>query len=188
MAGSSAEADLWVGRTGFSQGSGGMFAGGFTYVRVQGQNEVYAVEGFLEGQFNRAFNDWRDKSFARFKRDSTNKITFRYPADTSFVLEKKNGKWACGTEFVDSAAVSSYLSGLEYKNISGFSEVTPSGEALAVITFEKDARIMAKIEAWPSSGSWILRSSLQPDTFFTSGATDTKDVLKGRSELVKKPK
>ena len=176
MEGSSAQSDLWIGRTGFSQSSGG----GYTFIRLNGENEVYSVDGFLEGQFNLGFNDWRDKSFTRLKRDSIDKITFRYPADSSFVIEKKNGKWKMGAVAADSAAVSSYLGGMEYKNITAFAEVAPAGYAVAVITFEKNSNIVATLEGWPGSGSWTVRSSKQPDTFFLSDASMTKDVWKGR--------
>lgn len=187
MTGSDVVADLWIGRTGFSQGSGGMFAGGgFTYVRVEGEREVYAVEGFLEGQFNRSFNDWRDKAFTRLRRDSVNKIMFRYPADSSFVIEKKNGKWMIGAEAADSAAVATYLASFEYKNISGFAEGSPAGEAPAVITFDKDGKKMVEVEGWPSPGPWTMRSSHQPDTFFSAEGAALKEIWKGRGELARK--
>lgn len=188
MAGNSTEADLWIGRAGFTQvpGPGGQFGGeSFTHVRRNGEDEVYTVEGFLEAQFNRGFNDWRDKSFTRLKRDSVNKITFRYPADSSFVLEKKNEKWMSGMESGDSTAITSYLNGLQYKNLSGFADTPPVGEAPAVIIFEQNARTVAKVEAWISPGLWTLRSSLQPDTFFSSpGLAEVKDVFKGQKELL----
>lgn len=188
MAGNSTEADLWIGRAGFTQmpGPGGQFGGeSFTHVRLNGEDEVYTVEGFLEAQFNRGFNDWRDKSFTRLNRDSVNRITFRYPADSSFVLEKKNGKWTSDSALADSAAVTSYLNGLQYKNLSGFADTPPVGEAPVVIIFGQNARTVAKLEAWISPGSWSLRSSLQPDTFFSSpGLYELKDVFKGKKELL----
>ncbi len=176
MEGSSTKSDLWIGRTGFSQSSGS----GYTYVRMEGEDEVYSVDGFLEGQFNLNFNDWRDKSFTRIKRDSIDKIIFRYPADSSFVLEKRNGKWKLGVVAADSAAVASYLSGMEYKNISAFAEVPPPGNAVALIAFEKNSNVIATLEAWPGLGAWTVRSSKQPDTFFSSDASVTKEVWKGR--------
>ncbi len=174
--GNSVQSDVWIGRTGFSQSTGG----GYTYVRLNGENEVYSVDGFLEGQFNLGFNDWRDKSFSRLKRDSIDKITFRYPADSSFILEKKNGKWKMGVVAADSAVVSSYLGGMEYKNIPSFAEVPPPGNAAAVITFESNSKILATLEGWPGSGPWTVRSSKQPDTFFVSDASMTKEVWKGK--------
>ena len=85
-----------------------------------------------------------------------------------------------GAVAADSAAVSSYLGGMEYKNIPAFAEVAPAGNAAAAITFEKNSNIVATLEGWPGSGSWTVRSSKQPDTFFSSDASITKDVWKGR--------
>ena len=188
MAGTSAEADLWIGRTGFLQSPDGNFAGGFTYIRMSDKNDVYAVNTFLEGAFNRDFNDWRDKGFVRLKRDSVDKITFRYPADSSFVLEKRNGKWMMGAVAADSAAIVGYLVGLENKNISTFAEVIPAGAASVDITFEKTSKVVAKIEGWPAQGAWTIRSAYQADTFFSLDGSGVTDLWKGRIQLGKKEK
>jgi hypothetical protein len=34
-----------------------------------------------------AFNDWRDKTLLEFNREDVTRIVFKYPADSSFVLE-----------------------------------------------------------------------------------------------------
>ena len=181
MAGNSVKADLWIGRIGFTQNAGGNFSqGAFTHVRLNGDNDVFAVEGFLDGQFNRVFNDWRDQRFIRIKRDSIDKITFRYPADSSFVLERRNGKWMLGPDPADSAAVSSYLAGLEYKNLNSFNDHVPTGGAVAEISFENHTKVVVKVEGWPQAGPWTFRSSEQPDTFFSSeGSSVMKDVWRG---------
>jgi len=59
-------ASLRIGRIGFSPSPGGdpqnPFGGGmggaFTYVRKEGEDEVYTVEGFLEPTFNRKPDTW----------------------------------------------------------------------------------------------------------------------------------
>jgi hypothetical protein len=185
LANQNTEADVWIGRTGFSQG-GVMNGTSFTYVRLNGEKEVYAVEGFLEAQFNRDFNGWRDKSFLRIKRDSIDRIVFHYPSDSSYTLEKRMGKWTSSTQIADSVSVTSYLAGLEFKNLSGFAEVAPAGEAPLTVTFEKKGYPQARVEAWPSTGSWTLRSSHQPDTYFSDmGPHVVQDLLAGRKKFIK---
>ncbi len=190
MDGDDVAADIWIGKTGFSQDSGGMFGGGgFTYVRLQGEKEVYTVEVFLEGQFNKSFDDWRDKTFTRLKRDSVDRIVFHYPADSSFTLEKRAGRWMLGQFPADSATVVTYLGGLEYKNLSGFADSMPQGDAPAYIMFEKNTRILAKIEGWPTSSSWILRSSFQPDIYFSvNGFEEIKDTWRSKNGFMDKIK
>lgn len=187
MAGDAVEAELVFGRTGFSQSSGGMFSGSaYTYVRRAKDSEVYTVEGFLESQFNRSFDDWRDKSFLRLKRDSIDRIEFHYPSDSSFVLEKKEGRWLANNAPADSAAVVSFVTGLEFKNMATFSSDEPVGEGPLKVIFSKGTRTLSSVEGWPGPGSWILRSSLQPDTWFSSEESSLrKDFFRGRKSFLK---
>src|SRR5258708_775464 len=53
---STKKADFQVGKTGFTSAADGSFSGGYTYLRLTDENEVYAVEGFFESGFNRAYD------------------------------------------------------------------------------------------------------------------------------------
>ena len=180
----SVKTDLVIGRSGFSKTAGQQYGGtGYSYVRVIPENEVYAVEGFLDVQFNRSLNEWRDNSFLRLKRDSVDRIQFRYPADSSFVIENRMGKWMEGTHPVDSVAVVVFLTGMEFRNNSSFTDAKPTGSPEAMITFEKGARTIATIEAWPGNGIWTMRSSQQPEIFFEADATTRRDIFVGKSKF-----
>ncbi|MBI5008337.1 MAG: DUF4340 domain-containing protein, partial [Bacteroidia bacterium] len=67
-------ADLIVGRFTFKQADnqlsmyGRNNIQGTSYVRVNGENEVYGIDGFLSLSFNRSFNDWRDNTLAEFNK------------------------------------------------------------------------------------------------------------------------
>lgn len=187
MAGSSVEADVLVGRSGFGQTPTQAYGGpAFTYIRLKDEPEVYAIGGFLDAQFNRAVDDWRDKSFMRLKRDSVTRITFRYPADSSFVIEKIGGKWTSGGAPVDSMEVRSFLSGMEYRNGTAFAPVVPSGSPTISVTLEKGNSTLGTIEAWPGEGSWAVRTSHQPETFFSLDAAARKDVFVSRARFAAK--
>jgi hypothetical protein len=184
IAGASVEADIVIGRSGFGQTPTQAYGGpAFTYIRLQDEAEVYAIGGFLDAQFNRAVDDWRDKSFLRVKRDSVTRVTFRYPADSSFVLEKIGGKWTMGSAPVDSMEVRSYLAGMEYRNATAFAPAAPSGSPSVSVTLEKGSKTMGTIEAWPSEGSWTVRTSHQPETFFSLDAAARKDVFASRARF-----
>lgn len=187
MAGTSLEADVVVGRSGFGQSSTQAYGGPpFTYVRLQDEPEVYAIAGFLDAQFNRAMDDWRDKSFLRVKRDSVTRVSFRYPADSSFVIEKVAGKWMMAGTPVDSMEVRSFLSGMEYRNGAAFAPSAPTGSPSIVLTLEKGSNTLGTIEAWPAEGSWVVRSSHQPETFFAMDAAARKDVFLPKNRLLRK--
>lgn len=187
MEGTSVEADVIIGRSGFGQTPTQAYGGpAFTYVRLQDETEVYAIGGFLDAQFNRVVDDWRDKSFMRLKRDSITRVTFRYPADSSFVLEKINGKWTSAGALVDSMEVRSFLSGMEYRNATAFASLVPVGTPSISVTLEKGSTFLGTIEGWPSEGSWAVRTSHQPETFFSLDAAARKDVFVSRTRFVGK--
>lgn len=111
------EAEFRVGKTGIDQSGGGMgnqFGGqggikAYTYIRMSDEDEVYIVDGFLEPTFNRGISEWRDKSFTRFTSDQVTKVTFTYPADSSFVLEKRDSTWSVSGRPADKNKVEGYL-------------------------------------------------------------------------------
>lgn len=186
MAGNSVEADLVIGRSGINQSSGQQYMGSsYTFVRLTDDTEVYAVEGYLDALFNRPLNDWRDKSFFRLKRDSVFRVSFQYPGDSSFVLEKK-GKWMVGNQLGDSLAVGTYLSGMEFRNLHSFAERTPSGAPTVSITYEKRNGMIGKIEAWLADGLWTTKSSLQPDIYFKVDAGTFKEIFAANRKFILK--
>lgn len=164
-------ADIHVGRVGFNQSSDGQFNPGgiFTYVRLTNENEVYAVEGFLESSFNRSYTDWRDKSFLRLKKEQITEVQFLYPADSSFVLTKKDKGWWIGTDQADSTKVNSYLSQLEFKNANGFAdEFLAIGKGDVSIQLKGAPGMIATVEGWKRPTDWVLKSSWQPTIYFSS--------------------
>jgi hypothetical protein len=183
------KANLHIGKSGFSQANGGMMGGGgYTYVRLGDEDEVYLVNGFLESTFGRPFDDWRDKTFLRVPRDLVKKISFRYPADSSFVLEKKDSLWTVAGGPVDQTRVDTFLGQLSYKNLNTFADAFSAGSpATAVLQIDGASGALCTIEAWKADAGWVLRSSRQPDVFFSAtGSTVDKDLLVSRSHFVKK--
>lgn len=174
-------ADLWIGKTHFTQG------GGSTYVRLGDEAEVYAVEGYLASSFDKTFNDWRDKTFLRAKKDSISKITFRYPADSSFVLEKKDYTWRVGNERADSVAVDKYLNNLISKDLFSFADqFTPAGEADVVLTIENAKTPGVTVKAWKNEdANWVLTSTLRPGVYFSGeGSSIVKDLFIGKGDVL----
>ena len=167
-------AEFRVGKTGFNQSRG---AGGFgqqgqgieayTYVRMADEDEVYSVNGFLEATFNRGVNDLRDKSFLRFSSDDVTKVTFTYPADSSFVLEKRDTVWFVAGRMADEGKVTNYLREISLKSETSFADgfiapITPTVK----LQIDGGSGPIATVEGWKQDSAWYLRSSRQPDVFF----------------------
>ncbi|MBS1488821.1 MAG: DUF4340 domain-containing protein [Bacteroidetes bacterium] len=172
MKGNEVLADVRIGKIGFNQQPGQQqFSPGsvFTYVRLSSENEVYSVEGFLESVYNRAYNDWRNKSFLRLQQNHISKITFSYPADSGFVLEKKNKKWQVDNTEADSMKVKNFLSQLENKNATTFADdFSPAGRAQAAIQIFGETGTQTTVQAWKRADDWVLTSSYQPAIYFSS--------------------
>jgi hypothetical protein len=109
----------------------------YTYARLAGENEVYAVSGFLAMTVNRKPNDFRDKSMVKITNPSDiTKLVFSYP-DSSFVLSKENNVWMVNGEKVDSAKVADYLGTISSLHGSDFvDESVPSGNQVFSLKIE----------------------------------------------------
>jgi hypothetical protein len=162
--------DLWVGKEN----------GNLTYLRKSTEDNVYAASGNLRTQVDKDFNYWRNKSFLRLQPDQIVKITFQYPADSSFVIEKKDKHWLIGTEKADSAKVEDYLGKLRSKDLSAFADYfSPRAAADITIAIESKVAAPTRIQVWRELGDkWILNSSFQPRVYFLE---DSKvDLLRGK--------
>jgi len=182
-------ADFHVGKLGFVQNNEGGFGGAYTYVRLSDEVEVYAVEGFLESTFNNSFADFRDKTFLNLEKDAITKISYRYPLDSGFVVEKRDSIWFVGNERVDPSKVDNLLSQFSSKYLTEFVDgFLPSTPANVTIQVDGKSGSLVTIEIWKKDESeWIVNSLVQKGVYFsTKGSTVVTDLLIGRSKLVGK--
>jgi len=174
--GSKLSLDLLIGKFSYQQsdnpyakmhGGGGT---GTTYVRLADADEVYAIDGFLSFSLNRQFNTFRNQVLARFDKPSVNKITFRYPGDSSFMVTLADKQWMIGSQKADSAKVAGYLNSLAYKNASSFDDnFVPSLNPQCQVTIEgKDIKTVT-IDAYiRDKNDYILNSNQNSKSWFSS--------------------
>jgi hypothetical protein len=167
----------------------GRAAGGATYVRTEHDPEVYAVGADLHARLGRKFNDWRDKTFLHVNKNLVDKISFQYPADSGFVLEKKSGAWMIGSETADSLEVQNYLSRLQSKDLTRFIDgYSPPGKPDVTLQIEGGALPHTEVKAWKETGRrWVLASTAQPGVYFQD-STFTRNLFAGKKALLHKPK
>ena len=161
--------ELWVGKT----------SGGGTTVRLKDEDNVYEVKETLDRNFNRRFAAWRDKSFLKVEPDQVTKVTFQYPADSSFVLEKANGEWNIGDVQVDSAKVQNYLNRFRSQNLSEFADNFKSENLpVWVVTLYNNSTKTIELKGWNTEDNrWVVTSSIQPGVYFESDNTSLMDQL-----------
>jgi hypothetical protein len=180
-------ADFHVGKLGFTQSNNGGFGGAYTYVRLSDEDEVYTVEGFLESTFNNSFNDWRDKTFLKLDKTQITKISFRYPGDSSFVLEKRDSVWFAGNDKVNQVKAESLLNQFISKYLTEFVDgFIPASQPTATIQVEGQSGNLVTIEGWKRDDTeWTLTSSIQKGVYFSNkGSTMVNDLFIGRNKLV----
>jgi len=174
-------ADIIVGKTGFSQ------SGSYTYVRLSDENETYAVEGFLESSFNKSYNDWRNKTILKLKKDDIIKVTYQYPADSGFVIEKRDSVWYAANQIADKNKVDVLLNQLTYKSLNEFQDgFNSSNPSTVVVTIAGKAGNLAIIKGWKIEGQhWVINSSLQKDVYFSAPLLSiSTDILISRNRLI----
>jgi len=111
-------ADFWVGKISFSQQPQASAYGRNqnpsvkSHIRVEGDDKVYLVDGFLSMMFPEQVSRYRERTICRFDKDLPTTLTFSYPGDSSFIMTKSNGSWLINGVPADSAAMENYLRSL----------------------------------------------------------------------------
>jgi hypothetical protein len=159
-----------------------------TFVRLSEDDEVYAANNFMGISFPSEPKGFRNSRYLQITSDSITHITFNYPADSAFILNKSNEIWYLGDAIADSASVASYISGLRYMNGSDFvDDVEPA--ALINPTFSVQIKasnltedVQLSAYSHPVHG-YILHSSYNPKAYFKDENLFER-VFKGQSELL----
>lgn len=134
-----------------------------TYLRHKDEKEVYAVEGFLSSQAAAEVSAFRDKSFLTLKGSTTPlRMDFKYPSDSSFVLQKKENKWWIDNLQADSVSVAKYLNGLRNLKLRSFAKKSPQQETHA-LSIEVLNGMTINVNAELKNEKAILSSDQYPD-------------------------
>lgn len=161
--------------------------GGEAFLRSGNADEVYTVDASIHSTFARDFNAFRNKAFLKVPREQVSRLVFRYPADSGFVLERKDGTWMIENVRADSAKVESYLNTLRSRNLSAFADgFVPAGEADMTLVVSGAGSDLETVRAWKLPDStWRLTSGVQPDVYFSdSGTSIIADLFKKRKDFL----
>lgn len=148
-----------------------------TFVRRQGEDEVYAVEGFLAMTFNRDFAAFRNKELVKMQAGQT--ITaFDYEGENPLGVSKTATDWVANGTPVDSTKVDNYLNTL--RNISGtefaddFNVANKNNFLHKKLTLKGDNMPAIEVMAYYDASRekpFVLNSSHNPEAYFASDST-----------------
>ncbi len=136
-----------------------------TYVRSGNDDEVYAVEGFLGSMINRDANAFRNKKLVKVNKANINKITFTYPADSSFTMILNENKWMSDGIALDSASVANYLSKIQNLSSSGFTDEN-KGAYTHTIQIQDNQMNIAEVKAYIDGEDAMMVSNQNDGTVF----------------------
>jgi len=188
--GASEKLNLYIGKFTYQQVKdpyGRSSISGTSYVRLAGESEVYAVDGFLSSGFNLPFNKWRNQSIVHLNKLDVTKLTFRYSGDSSFVAELRDKKWTVNNQPIDSAGFVNFLSALSRKNGLTFDDsFSPVGNSQCQVTIEGNNMNTITVDAFEKEkGVYAINSSLNPKSWFLSDSKGVfNDIFKSKKFFI----
>lgn len=168
-------ADLMIGKISYkpqenpSGGYGGNNMQVSSFVRLYSEQKIYSVDGLLSFSFNVKFEDWRDKTFIKSEKNDIMNVRFIYPADSSFILNKKGNSWQIANQVADSVSVSNWLASLVSMNGETFRDkFKPVSSPVYQMIIEGNNLLNISIKCFQEEGKGdlILNSNLNPDVYF----------------------
>jgi hypothetical protein len=191
-------ADIMVGKLNFKQqenpysGYGGNNVQATSFVRLYSEQKVYEVDGLMSFSFNTKFDDWRDKTFIKAKRNDITGIRFIYPADSSFSLNKKENLWQIDGRIADSTTVANYLASFGLLDGENFKDnYKPVTSPVYQLSVEGNNLLNVTVKGFKEEGTeeYVLNSSQNPDVYFTTKKNGLFDkIFKSKSHFLKERK
>ncbi|MFH1194212.1 MAG: DUF4340 domain-containing protein [bacterium] len=161
-----------------------------TNVRVDGDTDVYEVDGFLDMIFNQGPNYFRDNNVIKGEYNQWDKVSYIYPADSSFQLAKVFDKWSADGGNVDSAEVVNYfrqiyrLTSMNF--VDNFDPKTFSGSTYRLLIAAKDSTI-ADVTAYVDPTWFVIHSSQNPEAYFDGNVNNLgSKIFIGKNKLTTK--
>lgn len=135
-----------------------------SYVRLFDDDNVYVAENFMGFSVPTDEASYRNQTVTTFNKDSVSTISFLYPADSSFSLQKSiNGNWILGELTPDSTKTAQFINALSRLNSSKFeNESNISGLAPTYqVTIEIPGKELFEMKAIAKTDSTFIITSSQ---------------------------
>lgn len=142
-----------------------------TYLRMDKDERSFLVYGYLLGHFNRDAASYRNRLMCSLDPEQINKITFTYPADSSFTLSQNNGLWFRNLQSADTVEITNFV-----HSIANLQSPSVIGKAIEVeklfpaYRLEIEAGSMEKVVLECLTGHpeypMIIRSSMNEESLF----------------------
>ncbi len=165
---------------------------GISYVRINGQKDVYGVQGFLSMNISKDFDSWRDRKIVFPEYQSYSSLTFTYPNDSGFRCKKdSSGFWRFEDgKKTDSTGTAKSLTNLSRQNYGFFvNRYDTNGKSplftLKITAIPAGTEILKAYQADDTVNKYVITSSIDPGSYF-SGAKGNlfKNIFLGRNSFL----
>jgi len=162
-----------------------------TFVRLSDDSDVYEVDGFLDMTFNQNANSYRDGTVTNDDFNSWSRLSFSYPADSSFQLSKQGDYWFANNSQTDSLTTVIALRQLAKITGNDFvDEIDPGqlGNPTHKLSIDSEKLGEITIEGfYQDAENMIIRSSQNPEALIDGAKNKLFDkVFVGQSKFFKK--
>lgn len=161
--------DIYIGRFNFNQQT----RSATSYIRKNGSDDTYALDGFLSMSLNQSFDGLRDKSFLRIEKTALNGIEASID-NKAFTISKNGEQWFAGDgSVIDSTSMVQYLNGIS--NVQGATIIDGVNEdqldQLGKVNFRTENGSSTVITIYTGEDQFILHSTENENTLFESDST-----------------
>ena len=151
-----------------------------TFVRLNDENEVYEVDGFLDMTFNKDVNSFRNETIVKSDKNNWQKLTFFYTDGESFELEKVEDKWMIDGVSTDSSKTVNSLNSLARLTNTDFIDKTPDEilpQQTSKLVIEVADSDPIEIIGYKNESKYLIHSSQNPENYFDGSKVGEKIFL-----------
>jgi hypothetical protein len=150
-----------------------------TYVRLNGDSDVYLVDGFISMTFNQGADSYRNNIVVKGDPQNWEQLVFSYPADSSFQISKISDEWFSNGVPLDSAKTEKYLSQLARLTNSNFVNDFDSESASPIykLTISDHNSTIATVNGYQVDSLIVVNSSLNNESYFNASENNFMEKL-----------
>lgn len=145
-----------------------------SYIRLNGEDDTYATEGFLSMAFKQDFNSFRNRTLSSISKNDITQLVLT--GDKNLTLSKSGTHWTDQNgSLIDSTNMAAYLNGIVNVNGNSFNDDFDINSTNPNVTL----KIVANNQLTPltlktyqlSDSTWVINSSANPEGNFESDAS-----------------
>ncbi len=188
-AGSKKKTGFYVGRFNFDQAT----RTATSYMRMDDEDDIYSVDGFLSMSFNQDFSNFRDKQLTKAKSTDVERLTLTSDNDELSIEKSISGQWIDQAAMpLDSAKTANYVntlmltSGTEFDDDFNSDAFSPAEKLEILLNNGQTVTFSVYEDETGLQKPFILHSSDNKDAWFRSDSAGIyKRVITNFKDLVK---